>query len=114
FQTSTPVQYVKVTIPYYAGATWWPGISEFKVWGEEEKIDPATITGYDAVQVKTVAGVAPILPTKVTAQYLNDKSGLVPVEWDSIDPSEYAHAGSFTVTGAVYGAPPEPQLKAKV
>lgn len=104
FQTSTSVQYVKVTIPYYAGATWWPGISELKVWGEEEEIDPATITSYDPVKVNTVAGVAPVLPTKVTAKYLNDKSGSVPVEWDSIDPSEYANAGSFTVTGAVYGA----------
>ncbi|MGO4731512.1 glycosyl hydrolase 53 family protein [Paenibacillus sp. 2KB_22] len=109
FQTSTSAQYVKVTIPYYAGATWWPGISELKVWGEEEEIDPSTITGYDAIQVKTVAGVAPVLPTKVTAQYPIEKSGSVPVEWNSISPSEYAHAGSFTVTGAVYGAPVQPE-----
>lgn len=114
FQTSTSAQYVKVTIPYYAGATWWPGISELKVWGEEEEIDPATITGYDAVQVKTVAGVAPVLPTKVTAQYLNRKWGSVPVEWDSIDPLEYASTGNFTVTGTVYGAPPEPRPEATV
>lgn len=114
FQTSTSVQYVKVTIPYYAGATWWPGISELKVWGKEEEIDPATITSYDPVKVNTVAGVAPVLPTKVTAQYLNDKSGSVPVEWDSIDPSEYAHAGSFTVTGAVYGASVQPEATVTV
>lgn len=109
FQTNTSVQYVKVTIPYYAGPNWWPGISEIKVWGEEEEIDPSTITAYDAIQVKTVAGVAPVLPTKVTAQYLIEKSGSVPVEWNSISPSEYAHAGSFTVTGEVYGAPVQPE-----
>ncbi|WP_145322324.1 glycosyl hydrolase 53 family protein [Paenibacillus xylanexedens] len=110
FQTSTPVQYVKITIPYYAGANWWPGISEIKVWGEGVVNDPANITRYDSVQVKTLAGVAPVLPAEVRAQYLNEKSGSVPVKWDSIDPSKYAHAGSFTVTGAVYGAsisPPE-------
>lgn len=91
-----------------------PGISELKVWGKEEKIDPATITSYDPVKVNTVAGVAPVLPTKVTAKYPNDKSGSVPVEWESIDPSEYAHAGSFTVTGAVYGAPVQPEATVTV
>lgn len=103
FQTEA-VQYVKFTVSFYDNTGVWPAISEIKVWGEEEKIDPATITGYDAVQVKTVAGVAPVLPTKVSAQYLNGKSGSVPVEWNSISPSQYASAGSFTVTGAVYGA----------
>lgn len=29
------VQYVKVTIPYYAGTDWWPGISELQIWGRK-------------------------------------------------------------------------------
>ncbi|SEL39686.1 glycosyl hydrolase 53 family protein [Paenibacillus sp. OK003] len=102
------VQYVKVTIPYYAGTDWWPGISELQIWGEEEVRNPADIEHYDQVNVSTVSRTAPVLPEKVTAHYKNGKSGVVPVEWEEINPSKYASAGSFTVTGDVYGAPVQP------
>ncbi|UPK41834.1 glycosyl hydrolase 53 family protein [Paenibacillus pabuli] len=102
------IQYVKVTISYYAGDGWWPAISELTIWGEEEGRDPADITSYDQVNVSTVSRNAPVLPAKVTAHYQNGKSGVVPVEWEEVDPSLYASAGSFTVTGAVYGAPIQP------
>ncbi|WP_405152972.1 glycosyl hydrolase 53 family protein [Paenibacillus sp. FSL K6-0108] len=98
------IQYVKVTISYYAGDGWWPAISELNIWGEEEGRDPLDITSYDPVNVSTVSRTAPVLPAKVTAHYQNGKSGVVPVEWEEVDPSLYASAGSFTVTGAVYGA----------
>ncbi|PQP81934.1 hypothetical protein C0Q44_19925 [Paenibacillus sp. PCH8] len=114
FQKSIPVQYVKITIPFYAGSDWWPGISEIKIWGEEEATDPATITGYDAVQVKTVTGSAPVLPTEVKAKYGNEKSRSVPVEWESIAPSQYDAAGSFTVKGTVDGAPIQPEASVTV
>lgn len=102
------VQYVKVTIPYYAGTDWWPGITELQIWGEEEGRDPADIKSYDAVNVSTVIRSAPVLPTEVTAHYQNGKSGVVPVAWEEINPSQYASARSFTVTGDVYGAPLQP------
>lgn len=108
------VRYIRLNISFYKGEGVWPEILEFKVWGEAEGTEPANIKGYDEIEVRTVTRSAPILPNLVKAWYQNGKSGMVPVEWDSIDPSEYAHAGSFTVTGAVYGAPPEPQLKATV
>ncbi|MFS0855008.1 glycosyl hydrolase 53 family protein [Paenibacillus taichungensis] len=108
------VQYVKVTIPYYAGPNYWPGISEFQIWGEEEVRNPADIVKYDPVNVSTVSRTAPVLPAKVTAHYQNGKSGLVPVAWEEVAPPQYASAGSFTVTGDVYGAPIQPEATVTV
>ncbi|OMF15190.1 hypothetical protein BK131_09855 [Paenibacillus amylolyticus] len=108
------VRYIRLNISFYKGEGVWPEILEFKVWGEAEGTELANITKYDSIEVKTVTRSAPVLPNQVKAWYQNGKSGMVPVEWDSIDPSEYAHAGSFTVTGAVYGAPSEPRPEAKV
>lgn len=98
------VRYIRLNISFFKGEGVWPEILEFKVWGESEGTEPANITKYDSIEVKTVTRSAPVLPNQVKAWYQNGKSGMVPVEWDSIDPSEYAHAGSFTVTGSVYGA----------
>ncbi|MGE6665326.1 glycosyl hydrolase 53 family protein [Paenibacillus xylanexedens] len=108
------VRYIRLNISFYKGEGVWPEILEFKVWGESEGTEPANITGYDPIEVKTVTRSAPILPNEVKAHYPKGKSRMVPVTWDTIDPLEYASAGDFTVTGIVYGAPPEPQLKAKV
>ncbi|QOS79802.1 glycosyl hydrolase 53 family protein [Paenibacillus sp. JNUCC31] len=108
------VQFVKVTIPYYAGTDWWPGISEFQVWGEKEARNPADIVEYDAVHVSTVSRTVPVLPTEVKAHYQNGKSGLVPVTWEEIEPSQYASARKFTVTGDVYGAPVQPEAEVTV
>ncbi|WP_440109645.1 glycosyl hydrolase 53 family protein [Paenibacillus sp. QZ-Y1] len=108
------VQYVRVTIPFYDQTGAWPAISEIKVWGEEEGREPADIKSYDTVQVSTVTGSAPILPAEVQAKYQNVKSGAVPVEWENIDSSQYAKAGDFTVTGAVYGASVKPEATVKV
>ncbi|WP_340017776.1 glycosyl hydrolase 53 family protein [Paenibacillus sp. FSL H3-0457] len=108
------VRYIRLNISFYKGEGVWPEILEFKVWGEAEGTEPANIKGYDEIEVRTVTRSAPILPNEVKAQFQNEKSGMVPVTWDHIDPMQYASAGEFTVTGVVYGAPPEPQLKAKV
>ncbi|MBU5352306.1 glycosyl hydrolase 53 family protein [Paenibacillus barcinonensis] len=111
FNTSTAVQYVKVTIPFYLGENYWPGIADLKVWGESEGMEPADITSFDSVQVSTLPRSAPVLPAEVKANYANQKSGLVPVTWDSIDSSQYETAGEFTVTGAVYGTELKPEAK---
>ncbi|WP_156946152.1 glycosyl hydrolase 53 family protein [Paenibacillus sp. FSL R5-192] len=108
------VRYIRLNISFYKGEGVWPEILEFKVWGEAEGTEPANIKGYDEIEVRTVTRRSPILPNEVKAQFQNEKSGMVPVTWDHIDPMQYASAGEFTVTGVVYGAPPEPQLKAKV
>ncbi|MGC5773184.1 glycosyl hydrolase 53 family protein [Paenibacillus pabuli] len=108
------VQYVKVTIPYYAGPDYWPGISEFQIWGEEEVRNPADIVEYDSVHVSTVSRTAPVLPVEVKAHYMDGKSGLVPVNWKEIEPSQYASAGEFTVTGDVYGTQVQPEATVTV
>lgn len=111
FTTDTPVQYVRVTIPFYLDDGYWPGISEFKVWGEVEGTEPANIESYDPVEVSTLRGNAPVLPTEVKAHYENEKSGMVSVTWDSVDETQYEQAGEFTVTGAVYGTEKRPAAK---
>ncbi|WP_433744595.1 glycosyl hydrolase 53 family protein [Paenibacillus amylolyticus] len=108
------VRYIRLNISFFKGEDVWPEILEFKVWGESEGTQPANITEYDSVEVKTVTRSAPVLPNQVKAWYQNGKSGMVPVTWDHIDPLEYASTGNFTVTGTVYGAPPEPRPEAKV
>ncbi|NLY42535.1 MAG: hypothetical protein GX066_00870, partial [Clostridiaceae bacterium] len=53
--------------------------------------------------VTTEAGIEPKLPTTVTAKYDNGIQRQESVVWDSIDPSKYAQAGTFTVEGTVEG-----------
>ncbi|SLJ90569.1 MULTISPECIES: glycosyl hydrolase 53 family protein [unclassified Paenibacillus] len=108
------VRYVRVRIPFYGESGKWSAISELQIWGEEEGRDPAGIASYDAVNVTTVSRIAPVLPNEVMAHYGNGKSGLVPVAWEEINPSKYASAGSFTVTGDIYGAPIQPEATVTV
>ncbi len=63
----------------------------------------ATITSIQEVEVSTTAGTAPVLPAQVTAVYSDDSTAAVDVVWDSVNPSSYAAAGSFTVNGVVNG-----------
>ena len=67
------------------------------------------IISIDEVSVATIAKTAPVLPTKVTVRYDNNTSGQAAVTWDSINPSQYAQAGTFTVEGVVAGT----SIKAK-
>ncbi|MFE5320851.1 S-layer homology domain-containing protein [Paenibacillus sp. NPDC056579] len=62
---------------------------------------PSSIVSITPVNVTTQAGTAPVLPTVVTAVYSNNTTRQLGVAWDSIDPSKYATAGSFTVEGTV-------------
>ncbi|WP_156760656.1 LamG-like jellyroll fold domain-containing protein [Microbacterium karelineae] len=59
----------------------------------------------DAFEVRTIAQAAPELPTAVRASYSDGYDRDVPATWDDIDPSQYAEAGEFTVSGAAAGAP---------
>jgi hypothetical protein len=73
--------------------------------------DP-TITSITPVDVTTSAGTAPALPSQVTTVYSDGSNQQVEVAWDSISPSQYASAGSFTVYGTVTGT--EIRAEAKV
>jgi hypothetical protein len=66
--------------------------------------DPVQINTVDPVTVTTKVGVAPVLPAGVTVGY-NDgsrQSG-IGVTWAAIDPSAYASARTFDVSGQVAG-----------
>ena len=105
---------MRVTISFYAGSGWWPGIKELKV-GEKEIVkNPADITGYDAVNLETYSGTAPSLPAQVNAAYADGSFGLVDVAWDAVDPQSYTGAGSFEVAGTVAGATLQPKASVTV
>ncbi|WP_339315103.1 discoidin domain-containing protein [Paenibacillus sp. FSL R10-2734] len=61
------------------------------------------ITNIMPVNVATVTGTPPVLPTVVTAVYSDGTTQDKSVVWDLIDPSEYAEARSFSVSGVVDG-----------
>ncbi|GFZ96619.1 hypothetical protein GCM10008018_48810 [Paenibacillus marchantiophytorum] len=65
-------------------------------------------SAYLIVEVKdeniiTNVGKAPVLPSVVTAVYSDNREAAAGVNWQPIDPSSYAAAGKFTVTGVVHG-----------
>ncbi|MCR8629651.1 S-layer homology domain-containing protein [Paenibacillus radicis (ex Xue et al. 2023)] len=74
--------------------------------------DPAAqlIVDLKDSNVITNAGVAPVLPSVVTAVYSDNKEASVGVKWQPIDPAKYAAAGTFDVSGDVTGT----NLKAAV
>lgn len=61
------------------------------------------ILGVTPVNVVTDAGVPPVLPASVTVMYNNGTTAVKPVQWDLVDSSKYATAGSFVVNGVVDG-----------
>lgn len=61
------------------------------------------IVGIVPISVTTSVGVAPVLPTVVTAVYSDNTTGQREVVWDAIEASQYAAPGSFSVQGTVTG-----------
>lgn len=62
---------------------------------------PAVILAIEPVAVSTTTGIAPILPTVVTAVYDNQLTSQLQVVWDNIAPTLYAQVGAFVVHGSV-------------
>jgi polygalacturonase/pectin methylesterase-like acyl-CoA thioesterase len=63
----------------------------------------APITSIEPVNLVTTAGKAPVMPTLVMAGYGDQSTLALDVTWDSVDPSQYVSAGSYTVKGTVAG-----------
>ncbi|NOU93232.1 hypothetical protein GC093_08360 [Paenibacillus sp. LMG 31456] len=59
------------------------------------------IVGITPVSITTKVGIAPIMPTVVSAVYSNNTTQQLAVAWDNINASQYASVGSFTVQGTV-------------
>lgn len=64
---------------------------------------PVTIVSTEPVNVTTITGVGPVLPSSVKAVASNGLPSICFVVWDGIDPAKYAQIGSFTVLGQVTG-----------
>lgn len=60
-----------------------------------------TVASVETVNVLTSVGTVPILPATVSATMSDGSTQSVAVTWDSITPSQYASAGTFTVTGTI-------------
>ena len=56
---------------------------------------PGQVNSVDPVAVHTAAGVAPDLPASVGVLYNDGSREDLPVEWDAVDPADYATDGEF-------------------
>ena len=65
--------------------------------------DGVTVTDIESPSVRTVAGVAPVLPATVTVTYSDSSTEDKAVQWEAVDPASYADEGSFAVLGAISG-----------
>lgn len=61
------------------------------------------LTGLEPARVGTEAGSAPALPATVVADKNDGSTAALPVTWDSVDASQYADGGDFTVYGKASG-----------
>ncbi|MDU0201060.1 beta-L-arabinofuranosidase domain-containing protein [Paenibacillus sp. MAH-36] len=63
-----------------------------------------TLSSIEDVNVDTVIGTAPVLPSSVIAVYNDEETTRqLSVKWDDMNPADYAAEGSFTVQGTVEG-----------
>ncbi|MFE9675636.1 family 43 glycosylhydrolase [Streptomyces sp. NPDC006259] len=61
------------------------------------------VTSAEDVKVETRIGDAPVLPATVIAEYADGAKRPVAVAWEDVAESQYAQAGTFTVTGELPG-----------
>lgn len=59
------------------------------------------VESVEDIAVKTRVGDAPVLPATVIATYADGVRRPVAVTWDAVPASDYAQAGTFTVTGSL-------------
>ncbi|WP_367324888.1 family 43 glycosylhydrolase [Streptomyces sp. HUAS ZL42] len=59
------------------------------------------VESVEDVSVKTRIGEAPVLPATVIAEYADGVKRPVAVTWEDVPESDYAQAGTFTVTGSL-------------
>lgn len=80
-----------------AGVGIWSSTANF----QNLYISDGTVTSVDPVSLTTFAGVAPQLPQTVNVNFGNGVAEQFAVDWDNIDSSKLAAAGTFTVNGTL-------------
>lgn len=58
-----------------------------------------TVASAEHTLATTLAGNAPALPEAVTVTYSDGSTGRETVEWDNVNPADYARPGTFSVSG---------------
>ena len=79
------------------------GVIEWKVYSVPEEEIP-TIVSISEVDVETIAGIEPVLPTTVNATYSDGTTSEVNVLWESISSELYEEVSVFKVEGIVEGS----------
>ncbi|WP_165452831.1 Ig-like domain-containing protein [Paenibacillus thalictri] len=98
-QTSTKQANFDISKVRQVGLFSYDGRTE-QVWVSDMKFNPVYITGYQAINLTTQAGVAPNLPSVVTAVYSDASTKSINVTWNAITSSQYDTIGQiFTVQG---------------
>ena len=112
--TGAAVQWAAISPSQYAQAgsfevtgtvegTTIPAIATVTVTNGGTEPEAPTIVSIQPVSVTTTVGTAPVLPAVVTVNLSNSTTTGAAVQWAAINPTQYAQAGSFEVTGAVAG-----------
>ena len=70
--------------------------------GDAPALESLSQTSFD---LRTAIGAAPPLPATISGSFADDYEREVPVEWDAVDPEQYATVGEFTVDGTAAGTP---------
>lgn len=78
---------------------WTPNAGNNQVW----RLVVAGITEVEQVNVITLPGVEPVLPSEVTVTFGDGERKTKEVDWDSIDPTQYAEENIFAVEGTIAG-----------
>ena len=78
------------------------------------KVSVEGIIAVEEVTTTTPVSEAPQLPESVRTYHSNGQVSSAKVTWDAIDQSQYAHEGSFTVTGHVEGTQLPTKLHVRV
>lgn len=92
-------RYIKITPKDSWGSQYW-GLSELMF----TELKPAAVKEVQATSVQTIAGIAPTLPKSVAVTLTDNTTRNVSVEWDKIDPKDYASANTFKVKGSLEGS----------
>ncbi|MGO4495130.1 discoidin domain-containing protein [Paenibacillus sp. 2RAB27] len=77
--------------------------TDITLYAKWEAIAAPVITGVMPVSVATATYTPPVLPANVTVVYNNDTTATKSVQWNPINASAYAVAGTFSVNGTVNG-----------
>ncbi|WP_312034066.1 Ig-like domain-containing protein [Actinoplanes sp. TBRC 11911] len=95
--TTTRLRATFNALPNAAGTAYSAvGVSEWRVFA-------AAANSIQGVDARTPVGVVPALPATVAVTYADGAQLPMPVAWGSIDPSQVAAVGDFTVSGFVAG-----------